>query len=90
MYEQHKKSFMRSFNQKKTWRGVSKIDTCWDAKHKIIYLIYFFFLFILFFNVDNYPSTAYNKNSNKMLIDVNTLVRKPIGHETFYMKKKVK
>ena len=27
------------------------------------------------------------KNSNKMLIDVNTLVKKPIKHETFYKKK---
>ena len=26
------------------------------------------------------------KNSNKMLIDVNTLVKKPIGHRRFYIK----
>ena len=26
------------------------------------------------------------KNSNKRLIDVNTLVKKPIKNETFYMK----
>ena len=26
------------------------------------------------------------KNSNRMLIDVNTLVKKPIGHEKFYIK----
>ena len=25
------------------------------------------------------------KNSNKMLIDVNTLVKKPIEHKTFYI-----
>ena len=28
------------------------------------------------------------KNSNKMLIDVNTQVKKPIEHKTFYKKKK--
>ena len=42
-----------------------------------------FNLFIYsFFNVDNYRSnTVYNKkNSNKMLIDVNTLVKEPIEH----------
>ena len=27
------------------------------------------------------------KNSNKVLIDVNTLVKKPIEHETLYIKK---
>ena len=27
------------------------------------------------------------KNSNKMLVDVNTLVKKPIQHKTFYIKK---
>ena len=27
------------------------------------------------------------KNSNKMLIDVNTLVKKPIEHKTFYKKR---
>ena len=27
------------------------------------------------------------KDSNKMLIDVNTLVKKPIEHKTFYKKK---
>ena len=26
------------------------------------------------------------KNSNKMLSDVNTLVKKPIEHKTFYIK----
>ena len=26
------------------------------------------------------------KNNKKMLIDVNTLVRKPIEHKTFYIK----
>ena len=30
------------------------------------------------------------KNSNKMLIDVNTQVKKPIEHKTFYKKKKKK
>ena len=30
-----------------------------------------------FFNVDNYrKNTVYNKNSSKMLIDINTLVKK--------------
>ena len=38
----------------------------------------FIYLFIYsFFNVDNYrKNTAYNKNSSKMPIDVNTLVKK--------------
>ena len=40
--------------------------------------ILFIYLFIYsFFNVDNYRrNTVYNKNSSKMLIDVNTLVKK--------------
>ena len=29
------------------------------------------------------------KNSNKMLIDVNTLVKKPIEHKTFYVYKRI-
>ena len=29
-------------------------------------------------------------NSKKMLIDVNTLVKKPVEHKTFYMKKEIK
>ena len=53
----------------------------------------FIYLFIYsFFNVDNYrTNTVYNeKNSNKILIDVNTLVKKPIEHNTFYKKNKTK
>ena len=36
-----------------------------------------FYFIYSFFNVDNYrKNTVYNKNSSKMLIDVNTLVKK--------------
>ena len=44
----------------------------------IIAIAICFILFIYsFFNVDNYrKNTVYNKNSSKMLIDVNTLVKK--------------
>ena len=51
------------------------------------------YLFIYsFFNIDNYRRiTIYNKNSSKMLIDVNTLVKnkenKTIEHKTFYIKR---
>ena len=39
--------------------------------------IYLFYFIYSFFNVDNYrKNTVYNKNSSKMLIDVNTLVKK--------------
>ena len=50
--------------------------------------IYFILFIYSFFNVNNYrTNTVYNKeNSNKMLIDVNTLVKKPIEHNTFYEK----
>ena len=54
--------------------------------------IYFILFIYSFFNVNNYrTNTVYNKeNSNKMLIDVNTLVKKPIEHNTFYEKKNQK
>ena len=50
--------------------------------------IYLFYFIYSFFNVDNYrTNTVYNKrNSNKMLIDVKTLVKKPIDYNT--LKKK--
>ena len=53
-------------------------------KHLFIYLFIY-----SFFNVDNCRrNTVYNKkNSNKMLIDVNILVKKPIEHKTFYKKR---
>ena len=42
----------------------------------LIILILFLFIYS-FFNVDNCrKNTVYNKNSSKMLIDVNTLVKK--------------
>ena len=42
----------------------------------LIILILFLFIYS-FFNVDNYrKNTVYNKNSSKMLIDDNTLVKK--------------
>ena len=43
-----------------------------------LFCVYLFYLFIYsFFNVDNYrKNTVYNKNSSKMLIDINTLVKK--------------
>ena len=38
---------------------------------------YLFYFIYSFFNVENYrKNTVYNKNSSKMLIDVNTLVKK--------------
>ena len=41
-----------------------------------VVMIYYLFIYS-FFNVDNYrKNTVYNKNSSKMLIDVNTLVKK--------------
>ena len=44
-----------------------------------------FYLFIL--SVDNYrTNTVYIKNSNKMLIDVNTLIKKPILLKRTYIK----
>ena len=50
-----------------------------------IYLNLFIYSFL---NVDNYrTNTVYTKNSNKMLIDVITLVKKPIEHKTFYKKR---
>ena len=49
-----------------------------------LFLLYFIYSF---FNVDNYrTNTVYNKNGNKMLIDVNSLVKKPIERKTFYRK----
>ena len=58
------------------------IDVTYTTAFYFIYFIYFFF------NVDIYrTNTFYNKNSNKMLIEVNTLVKKPIEHKTFYKKK---
>ena len=51
------------------------------------------YLFIYsFFNIGSYRKNAvYNKNSSKMLIDVNTLVKKKenetIEHKAFYIKR---
>ena len=42
-----------------------------------LFIYIFIYLFIYLFAI---------KNSNKRLIDVNTLVKKPIKHETFYVK----
>ena len=39
IYDWHKKSFTRWFNEKKTWRGVLKIDACEATKHKIIFFM---------------------------------------------------
>ena len=48
----------------------------------------FIYLFIYsFLNVDSYrKNTVYNENSNKMLIEVNTLVKKSIELKTFFIK----
>ena len=48
-------------------------------------MVYFFLFIYSFFNVDNYKTnTVYNtKNRNKMIIDDNTLDKKPIEHNTF-------
>ena len=60
--------------------------------YSFVYLfihLFIYYLFIYsFFNVDNYrASTICNKkNRNKVLIDVNTLVKKPIERNTFYKK----
>ena len=60
--------------------------TLWLHKKSKYLFIYFIYSF---FNVDNYrTNTVYNKrNSNKMLIDVKTLVKKPIDYNT--LKKKI-
>ena len=57
----------------------------------VIFYLFFYFIYS-FFNVDNYRKiTVYNKNSSKMLIDVNILVKnkenKTIEHKTFYIKR---
>ena len=51
--------------------------------------LFIYYLFIYsFFNVDNYrTNTVCNKkNRNKVSIDVNTLLKKPIERNTFYKK----
>ena len=49
-----------------------------DISVFLVIFVLFIYLFIYsFFNADNYrKNTVYNKNSSKMLIDVNTLVKK--------------
>ena len=56
------------------------------------YVFYLFYFIYSFCNVDNYGKiTVYNKNSSKMLVDVNILVKnkenKTIEHKTFYRKR---
>ena len=67
------------------FRFVSTIQLVHTFNTKYSTNIYFILLIYSFFNVDNYrTNTVYNlKNSNKMLNDVNTLVKKPIEHNTF-------
>ena len=50
-----------------------------------IYFIYLFiYLFILSLTSTNTEQILFTiKNSNKMLIDINTLVKNPIEHKTF-------
>ena len=52
------------------------------------YLLYLFTLSLMLTITEQILFTI--KNSNKMLIDVNTLVKKPIEHNTFYKKKEIK
>ena len=48
------------------------------------FLFILFYLFLMLTITEQIMFTT--KNSNKMLIDVNTLVKKPIEHKTFYIK----
>ena len=50
-----------------------------------IYLFIYLFIYSLMLTMTEQILFAI-KNSNKRLIDVNTLVKKPIKHETFYVK----
>ena len=51
--------------------------------------IYLFILFVLYLLLRITEQTLFAiKNSNKMLIYVNTLVKKPIEHRIFYEEKK--
>ena len=84
---------------RKTYRKFEpKITSCrkhWDfSNDKTIFASIvtsndelFIYLFTCsLFNVDNYrTNTVYNKNSSKMLINVNTVVKNP-EHNKFYIK----